>query len=228
MNSKYVNFLLIGFLAALCVGIFGSAYGINSLLEDKSHKLVDLKSKLAALQQEQTQLAKVKKDIVTYNNLYKISKIVVPQSKDQTETVRQIIKLAALNNVNIAEINFPSSSLGTSKASTSQGVSAAPAGGTAVSPSTAASASGSAIALSQLTPLPKIPGLYVLAINVYSSNDPNQLATYPQLIGFLSSLEQNRLTAQVSQVSIIPSTNNPSRLAFNLLLNVYIKPDKKS
>lgn len=228
MTSKHVNFLLIGLLVALCAGIFGSAYGINSLLQDRSHKLVDLKSKLAALQQEQTQLAQVKKDIVTYNNLYKISKIVVPQSKDQTETVRQIIKLAALNNVNIAQINFPSSSLGTTKSSTSAGASATALSGTGISPSTAASTSSSTIALSQLIPLPKIPGVYVLEINVSSSNDPKQSATYPQLIGFLSSLEQNRLTAQVSQVSIIPTSNDPGRLSFTLQLNVYIKPDKKS
>jgi len=47
---------------------------------------------------------------------------------------------------------------------------------------------------------------------------------YASFINFLSALEHNRRTAQISAITLQPSTNNPNLLAFTLTLNEYIKP----
>jgi hypothetical protein len=210
MSSKKLNRLLTGLLVALLIGIFGVAYAINGLLEGQSSRLVSAKTKLTALQQEQSQLVQLKKDIKTYNDLYQIAQVIVPQNKDQTEAVRQIVDLASANNVSLAEISFPPSTLG-SVSSTS---------GVGAGSSTPTSAGSVAPGLSQLIAVPKIPGVYELELSVTSGS--NQ--TYPDMIGFLAGLEQNRLTAQVGSISITPSAQDPSLLSFILELDVYIKP----
>jgi hypothetical protein len=48
--------------------------------------------------------------------------------------------------------------------------------------------------------------------------------TYNQLIDFLSRLEQNRRTAQVSTITINPSTVNRNLVEFSLTMNVFVKP----
>jgi hypothetical protein len=214
LNSKRIYWLTIGLIFLLVVGLFGSAYGIQGLLQTKSAAVVGQKAKLVALKQQQGGLVQAKKDITTYANLYDIAKVVVPESKNQAETVRQIVNLASANNVRLGSISFPSSSLGTAIQPGGNGAAPAP---TTTSPSNAAST-----ALSQLTPVLGAPGVYTLTINV--SSDSNYPSTYPKLISFLSDLEQNRLTAQVTSLNITPDTSNPGRFSFILTLNSYIKP----
>ncbi len=214
MSSKRVYLLMIGLIVLLIAGLFGSAYGIQGLLRTKSVELVGLKAKLTALNQQQGGLVQAKKDIATYSSLYDIAKVVVPENKNQAETVRQIVKLASDNNVRLGSISFPSSTLGNAGQVSPTGATPAP---TTTSPSKAAGA-----ALSQLTPVLGAPGVYVLPINV--SSDSNYSSTYPQLISFLSALEQNRLTAQVTSLNITPDANTSDRFSFILTLNSYIKP----
>ncbi|HSX45614.1 MAG TPA: hypothetical protein VLG27_01250 [Candidatus Saccharimonadia bacterium] len=221
MTTKQLYYALMGGLCLIVVAMFGSAYGINKLLEEKSSKLVTLKTNQAALTQQQTQLIQMKKDIVTYNSLYDISRIIVPQSKDQTETVRQIVGLAARNGVTLQSITFPASSLGAG--TSSLGVSTTGSSGAAAAPVVAGASSNPA--LSQLQKIANIPGVYDLPIQVVSSNDPNHMAGYSQVIKFLSSLEQNRLTAQVSSIDLQPDAQNPSRLSFTLSLDIFINPE---
>lgn len=214
IHSKHVYLLMIALIFLLTVGLFGSAYGIQGLLQTKSTELVGLKAKLLAVNEQQGGLVQAKKDIITYNDLYKIAKVVVPENKNQAEAVRQIVKLAANNSVRLGSISFPSSSLGNGSQAAATGTTPAPA---LTSPSSAAGA-----ALSQLTPVLAAPGVYVLQINVNS--DSNYPASYSQLINFLAALEQNRLTAQVTSLNITPDPNNPNRFSFILTLNSYIKP----
>jgi hypothetical protein len=178
-----------GIVVVFIVSILGGAYGIQTLLKSESNKLVNLKAKADALTQQQLSLKKAKKDIATYTDLYNIAKIVVPENKDQVQAVRQIVKLADENKIVLDSINFPASTLGatTGKAA-------------ATTPSGTSATSGSKPSLSQLTAVPKIPGVYTLQLTVTS--DPNQLATYSELISFLSALENNRQTALVSNINI--------------------------
>lgn len=219
MNSKHVYLLMIGFCILLLGGLFGSAYGIQGLLHTKSTELVGLKAKLTALNQQQGGLVQAKKDIVTYTGLYDIAKVVVPENKNQAETVRQIVKLASANSVKLGSISFPSSTLG--NASQAGATSSAPVPATTPPPANSPSKTSGA-ALSQLVPVLGVAGVYVMQINV--SSDSNYPSTYTQLISFLSALEQNRLTAQVTSLNINPEANTSDKFSFILTLNSYIKP----
>lgn len=211
MTSKRVYLLMLGLIVVLVLAVFGSAYGIQSLLSSKSQQLVALKAQVAGLQNQQKTLVQAKKDVATYTPLYNISKVVVPENKDQAETVRQIVKLAGANGIKIGSITFPNSTLGGTGT------------GSAVTPKAAGvtGATGNP-ALSQLIAVPNIPGVYVLQISIIS--DTNAPVSYPQLISFLQALEQNRLTAQVSSVTITPAPNSLGKFTFILNVNSYIKP----
>lgn len=216
MNSKRVYLLMLAIISLLIITIFGGAYEAKGVLAKKSTQLVSLKANLQGYQLQEAGLTKAKKQIAAYNDLYHIAKAVVPENKNQAETVRQIVKLAADNSIMLGTISFPSSTLGTG-----------PIGAAAVptKPTLGAPTKSVAIGnpdLSQLTPITGSPGVYVLQITVAS--DSTQPASYSQLISFLSALEQNRLTAEVTSVNIVPDTTLVNRFSFTLSLNSYIKP----
>lgn len=219
MSSKQVHKLLTGVLVCLLICLLGGAYGANKLLGTQSNKLVALKSKNQALQQEQINLDLAKKDIKTYGELNKIAEAVVPQDKDQAEAVREIVNISAANGVVLSSITFPASTLGNLPTG---GVPSA-SSGTASGTSGAASASGNTKAntLSQLTPVPSIPGVYQLPITIKSDTDHPVL--YASFINFLSDMEHNRRTSQVQSIELQPSSN-PDLVNFTLILNEYIKP----
>jgi hypothetical protein len=70
--------------------------------------------------------------------------------------------------------------------------------------------------------VPNIPGVYQLQITV--EGDSSKPVQYNSFLNFLTALEHNRRTAQVSTVSIAPSASNPNLLSFTLTLEEYIKP----
>lgn len=210
MNSKRVFYLMSGLILLFSAGLVGGAYEINGLLGKQSDKLVEAKAKLAALQEEQVELKQAKKDIKTYNDLYQISKVVVPENKNQAEAVRQIVKIASGSGVNLLSISFPSSTLGGSKNASSA----------ATTPGPSATGGGNP-SLSQLRKVANIPGVYVLELRVQGQT--HQLNGYPELISFLAGLEQNRLTALVSDIVITPSQDQ-GIFQFTLTLDIYIKP----
>jgi hypothetical protein len=214
MNYKRFHFILIGILGLSIIAFLLLGYELNVILVNKAGTLTSLKAKTNGLEQEQTGLIQDKKDIAKYSNLYKIAQDIVPENKDQAEAVRQIVNLASANNVFLASISFPTSNLGTI-VSTGVAPKVTP---NAPSPSTNSSS------LSQLTPVPNIPGIYELPITIQSSNQTNQAVTYPELIGFLSALENNRLTALINSISITPQQNNPNYFSFNLIVDIYVKP----
>lgn len=209
MNGKRFHLVLLGVIALLLIGLVGGAYGINSLLTEKANKLTGQKAKSLALSQEQQALTRARKDIIKYSELEKITRTVVPEDKNQAEAVREIVNIAAANNISLASITFPASTLG--------GGVAAPGGTAAPSPSAAGSK-----ALSQLQPVKNIPGVYQLIINV--AGDTNRPVTYNNFINFLSDLEHNRRTAQVTNIVLQPDANNRNNLTFSLALTEYIKP----
>ncbi|MDB5185058.1 MAG: hypothetical protein JWN38_866 [Candidatus Saccharibacteria bacterium] len=213
MSPKQAHLLMLGAVLALAAAIFGGAYGTQKILQAKSDQLVSLKAKAQSYQSQQEGLTRAKKDIQQYNDLYTIAKSIVPENKNQAETVRQIVKLASESSVKLGSITFPSSTLGNAVGKTATGSS------TSLTTPTAPIGNSN---LSQLTPVIGSAGVYVMQITVTS--DVSTPSTYPQLISFLSALEHNRLTAEVTNISITPSTNSTSRFSFTLSLNSYIKP----
>lgn len=210
MNAKRTYFLLIGLLVLSLFGLVGGAYVLNNLLGNQAGKLASLKAETETLNEQQVGLKKAKQDITTYADLDKITQQIVPQDKDQAEAVREIVNIAGSAHVQLTSISFPASTLGA-------GVALTP--GTGSSPSAAL---GAKPALSQLIAVPNIPGVYQLQITI--QNDTDTEVTYSQFYNFLSGLEKNRRTAEVSSIVIQPDPANRNYLTFNLTLNEYIKP----
>lgn len=212
MNSKRVFYVMCGVLGVLVLAILGTAYLASGMLESRAATLQGLKLKNRVLTEEQTGLIKAKKDIAKYSSLEKIAKTIVPQDKDQAQTVREIVKMANESGINPSSITFPASTLGALTAGA-----AATTGTAAPSP-----ASGSRSNLTQLTPVKGMTGLYVLPITI--TQDSASPVPYARLVEFLNRLEQNRRTAQVSSIILQPSATNSDMLSFTLTVDEYIKP----
>ncbi len=198
MSSKVMYYILLAATILLGLGVIGVGYVSNSVLTSKSADLSKLKATAQVTDDLQSSLAKDRADIKKYSELNTIAQTIVPQDKDQSETVREIVKIANESGIaRLASITFPASQLG-------------------------ANAKGSADSLSQLTPVKGINGVYLLPITVtVNSSNP---VSYNQFMTFLRKLENNRRTAQISDISIKPDGKNQKLLSFSLVVNEYIKP----
>lgn len=216
MNSKLLNFVMIGLIALAVLALFGGAYETNQLFVQKSKKLTDLNSQSQVLSDQQTGLTKEKKEVKQYASLEQTAKTIVPQDKNQAEAVLEITKIASDSGISqLSSITFPASTLG--------GVRSGVAATTSTTPSPSTSTSSSAQSgLTQLTPVKGMPGVYELQITISQGSD-NPIP-YTQFLTFLSKLEQNRRTAQVSSITLNPDSKNRNQVAFTLIINEFIKP----
>jgi hypothetical protein len=199
MSSKKLYYLMLGAICLMIIGMIGGAYGVDKLLSFESQKLVDNRLKVAVLDQQQLDLTKAKKDVQKYQNLATIAKSVVPQDKNQAQTIGQIVALASSNGVTLSSITFPASTLGIKS------------GGSVSGPG-----------LSQLSTVKDVAGVYGFQLTVQS--DTTKPVAYTKFINFLSSLEHNRRTALVQSITISPNEKDRSTLSFTLILEEYIKP----
>lgn len=207
MTSKHVSYILTAIIILLGLASVASVYYGNSYLADKSQNISNLKIENYTLEEQQRSLIQAKKDIEKYAELERTAKSVVPQEKDQARTVREIVKIASESGVPIANISFPASTLGqAAKPSSAQ-------------PSTGASAAGPT---TQVKPVEGINGVYLLEISVQSA--PGTPVRYESMLNFLSKLQQNRRTAQVTNLTVTPSPTDRNRVVFTLTINAYIKP----
>jgi hypothetical protein len=200
VKSKQLFFGLSALFALLIIGLFGVAYGADKMLSTQAAKLSKLRADSDVLDTLQTTIAKNKQDIAKYGELNTIAESVVPQDKDQAEAVREIVNLAAQSGISkLTSVTFPASTLGTTTSGT-----------------------GSKTSLTQLTPVTGMTGVYELPITIAQAASSH--VTYDNLTTFLSKLEQNRRTAQVSSITVQPDPSNPNLVAFTLIINEFIKP----
>jgi hypothetical protein len=120
MNAKRLYFLLVAGIGFSLVVLFGGLYGADALLQKQSKELTAVKTRTTVLDQKQTQLTKAKADIIKYQTLGDIAKNIVPQDKDQAQTVREIVTIANNTGIKLGGITFPASTLGGTKAGISQ------------------------------------------------------------------------------------------------------------
>lgn len=199
---------MIGLTTLLSLAIIAVTVLSANMLKRHSTKLVELKLEDSLIGEQQTALLMAKKDIEKYKELGDIARAIVPQDKDQAKTVRDIVQIAKENNIVIETVTFPSSNLGDKRlvAPTSeQGEQSQPA---VVAPT-----------ISQVKPVNGINGVFALQLDV--SPSVTSPVSYNELINFLSRLENNRRTAQISRISITPKGNE---LTFNLSINIFVKP----
>ena len=214
MNSKRLNFILIGVIGLLFIGLLAGTYQANKLFAGRAIELSKLKARSLALDQQKIGLQKAKKDIQAYSSLEKIAKTIVPEDKSQAEAVREIVNIAATYDISLSSINFPASTLGAGTVSKT--------GASSPTPAPVSGSGKNTKSLSQLVPVKSITGVYQLQITINS--DVNKPIKFDKMISFLNDLEKNRRTAQVSTISLQPDPINPTNLTFNLTLNEYIKP----
>lgn len=209
MTAKRVFLIMIGTICLTVVGVFGSIYFGNLTLVNQSNKLVDSKALNEALANQEVALAKAKQNIEKYKNLEEITQTIVPRDKDQAKATREIVTLAQESGIAIKTISFPASNLGVKIAK--------PSGENQTQPT-----QETPNPISQAKPVQGINGVYSLEANIVPVGSVN----YYQFISFLSKLEKNRRTAQVTSIKIDPtssSRSNPS-LTFSLTINIFLKP----
>lgn len=210
MNSKK-TFIAMSVFCVASLGLLGaSVFFGNQLLQSHSEKLTALKVEAAVADEQQTSLTQAKKDLETYSELNDVARQIVPQDKDQARAVREIIAIAGESGIQITGITFPASSLGQAapKATTTEGETDAT---KTVTPT-----------ISQVKPVEGITGVYQLELNV--TTDTTKPISYAQLISFLKRLEQNRRTAQITNLSIQPNPGDRNLLTLTMQLIIYIKP----
>jgi hypothetical protein len=214
MNNKRFRLVLLAVFAAAVLAFGGICYLGLGLLNQKSAEMVDLKLKNKTADAQLSNLESSKKDISKYSYFKEVAQSVIPNDKDQAQAVLEIFQIAQSSGIGIQSVNFPSSNLGAKTTTVTPG-------------STSTSVSAAATnAISQAQPVGGIPGLYSVQLTIIPNSDaalpPSQQITYAKMLNFLSKIENNRRTAQITQVSIQPSLGQT--LNFSLTVNIFIKP----
>lgn len=201
MNAKRLHYVLLGTIGICVLVLFAGVYAANLLLKSQSARVEQAQLKNLVLEEKQRTVIKARADIAKYKDLAAIAKNIVPQDKDQAQTIREIVKIAEASGVKLGTITFPTSTLG------------------GVKPGVKSSGNP---ALSQLKAVAGISGVYSLDITVES--DASSPSDYSKFIAFLDGLEHNRRTALVSGITLQPNSTDPSKLTFSLIVSEYIKP----
>lgn len=211
MSTKRVYYIMLGLVGLLFLIALIGTLQVNKLLKSKADTLVDLKLQSQVISNQQTGLQKAKKQVAQYSSFKETAKSIVPQDKDQAQAVREISKIATESGIpRLSSITFPLSTLGG-------------ASGATAAPTTTAAPAKNSKALTQLTPVKGISGgVYSLQITIQQTSEA--AIPYSRFINFLERLEQNRRTAQVTSIILLPDTTRPNMVAFTLVINEFIKP----
>lgn len=169
MDARRLLVLLRASVGLALVILLFSAYAANNLLQAKSQSVRQARLKSLTLDEKQRQLSKARVDIEKYRTLADIAKSIVPQDKDQAQTVREIVKIADTHGIKLGAITFPASSLGDNKP------------------------------LSQLQAATGLPGVYVLEITVQSDTaSPASFANFIKFLDALEHNRRTALVNGIS------------------------------
>lgn len=212
LNSKKFFYIMTGVIVLLGIITIASVAAANSILAKKNERLMELKLENEMLDRQKQDMTIARANIKKYEELEKIAGQIVPQDKDQTRTVREIVRFAEQSGIKIQSISFPSSNLGQRQPTTAR-----PSGGDSSTPAPSAPATPP---ITQVKPVSGMSGVYELEVQVQSGTGTD----FPKLIRFLRHLEANRRTSQVSNLVVSPSPTDRNVLGFTMSLKVYVKP----
>jgi len=209
LNSKTFFYVMVSVFSLSILGGGAMLYFANTMLQQRSSNVVELKLESAEVEAQQAAYQAAKKDVEKYQYLNDMINGALPQDKDQARTVREIFLLAKQAGITIKSVQFPSSTLGA--------VTAAPAAGVA--------ASGPS-AITQAKPVEGLKGVYSIETIVTPYADDKQYKVrYDQLINFLGRIESNRRAMQVASLELKPlGQSETDSISFTLTLNIFIKP----
>jgi len=221
MDSKKLRLVLLGLLGLGAIAFVTILFIGTSALDAKSKSLIKLKLEDKTAEAQLASLAIAKKDVEAYAYFKDVAKTVIPNDKNQAQAVLDIIQLANAAGINIESITFPASTLGSA---------AAAAAAAQTTPTNAQSASAKSV-LSQAKAVEGISGLYAVELTISPESGgqvpADKQVTYAKFLDFIKKLENNRRTAQITQISILPSgdESGPSgQISFSLTINIFIKP----
>lgn len=200
---------MVGAICMLIILCGACTYFGHKMIIKQGDKLESSKLEAQVAEEKKKLLDQAIEDIEKYEELETISKSVVPQEKDQARTVLEIVELGRRAGINITGIQFPSSELGQISNRRS-------------GPATARGGTNTTTNLTQLTPVEGLNGVYEMSIDIQA--DQTIPVTYDQLINYLKLLENNRRTAQVSNISVTPLQDNPNFVTFSITLKSFVKP----
>lgn len=220
LNNQRLRLVLTGLLCFIGVMLLSVTLFAGTIIGKKSHELVNLKLQNKVVDSQLLVLAQSKKEVKQYSYFNDIAKAVLPADKDQAQAVLDIFQLAADSGISIASISFPASTLGAKNSSQS----------TKSTSSNAATAPVKSV-ISQSKAIDGIPGLYGVDLTISPETGPSvpdaQKPTYGKLLDFLSRIEHNRRTAQITQVNIQPTITDTGPgpfINFTLTTKIFIKP----
>lgn len=202
MSPKRAFLGMVGALVVLSALFIAAAYFGSKFITREGDSLTSLKLEAAVLEKQSEALQRAKRDIKDYEELEAIAKTIVPQDKDQAQTVLELVKLANESGIAITSVQFPASQLGAASKNSKQ--------------------KGTNPDLTQLTALSSPKGVYSMRIDLETNKDVP--VSYNQLLDFLRRLENNRRTAQVTDISITPDEGDRTIVSFTLALTSYVKP----
>jgi hypothetical protein len=222
MSTQKFRLVLLAIFGACVLVFIGLCVMGLSALGNESKMVVDLKLKNQTADAQLTNLAVSKQEVEKYSYFKTVASTVIPNDKNQAEAVLEIFRLASQSGINIQSITFPNSSLGLTTGG-------AAASSSSVSTPAAAATPSTQKIISQSTPVTGIPGLYSVQLIITpvtgSQLAADQQVTYPKMLDFLSRIENNRRTAQITQVNIQPlAATGSSQINFSLTVNIFIKP----
>lgn len=208
MSSKKAFYVMLAsiFLLIILCGVL-TYFGYKMIVKE-GDKLEDAKLQAYVADEKKELLDQAIRDIDKYEELESIAKTVVPQQKDQAKTVLEIVELGKRAGISITAVDFPASELGEVKKK--------------AGPATARNSAKTNHDLTQLTPVEGLDGVYEMNIGITA--DPEIPVRYDQLIAYLKLLENNRRTAQVSNISITPNEDITNFVTFQLSLRIFVKP----
>jgi hypothetical protein len=214
LNSKNLRLILLGLLGLSFI-LFAIIIFLGlSALGSESRHMVELKVQSQTADNQLSNLEQSKKDIEKYSYFKDVAKSVIPSDKDQAEAVLEINQMADAAGLSIQSITFPASTLGALPSVSSD-------------TQDATSKSSTTTAISQAKPVTGISGLYSLALIITPETGISVPAakqvSYAKILDFLDRIENNRHTAQITEVNIQPASNNQT-LSFSLSINIFIKP----
>lgn len=120
LTAKRLYIVLVIVMGLTFVLLILGAYMANMILATKAKSVEDARLVVMVLEEKQRQLAKARSDINKHQALADIARHIVPQDKDQAQTVREIVSIAERSGIKLGAITFPTSSLGDKKTQYSQ------------------------------------------------------------------------------------------------------------
>lgn len=202
MSSKRLFFVFIILVSALIIIGAGVVSKSSSILGSEGEKLMTLKIEDKTLNMRLLDLVKAKKNINKYSELANITKQIVPEEKNQASVIAEIPLMAKANGIDISSINFPQSNLGVKQKKNAK--------------------TKTDTSKSQLVELPELKGVYVMSIDIGIAGD--KPVTYDQILSFLKTLESNRKTAQVTNISISPN-KRVGYYDLQISIDTYVRPE---